>query len=105
MKPLVVTGTDTDIGKSVVASMLTLALDAIYWKPIQAGTDGGTDTECVARMTGLGPERFRRERYVLKNPLSPHRAAELDGIAIDAQALSLPAPFPPCPTMLKRSKR
>lgn len=100
MKPLIVTGTDTDIGKSVVASMLTLCLDAVYWKPIQAGTDGGTDTERVERMTGLGPERFRRERYVLKNPLSPHRAAELDGITIDEQALRLPEDIPAQKTLI-----
>ena len=100
MRPLIVTGTDTDIGKSVVASMLTLGLDAIYWKPIQAGTEGGTDTERVARMTELGPERFRRERFVLKRPLSPHRAAELEGITINAQALSLPDDIPAQQTLI-----
>jgi hypothetical protein len=42
MMPLIVTGTDTGIGKTVVCAMLTLALDAVYWKPIQAGTNGGT---------------------------------------------------------------
>ena len=94
MKPLIVTGTDTDIGKSVVAAMLTLSLDAVYWKPIQAGTADGTDGARVAEMTGLGPERFRRERYVLKNPLSLHRAAELDGIVIEEQALCLPDDIP-----------
>jgi len=94
VKPLIVTGTDTDVGKSVVASMLTLGLDAIYWKPIQAGTDGGTDTQRVARMTRLGPERFRPERYVFEKPLSPHRAAELEGKTIDASALSLPDDIP-----------
>ena len=100
MKPLVVTGTDTNIGKSVVASMLTLALDAVYWKPIQAGTEGETDRERVARMTGLGPERFRGEQYILKNPLSPHRAAELEGITIDAQGLSLPNDIPAHQTLV-----
>jgi dethiobiotin synthetase len=94
VNPLIVTGTDTDIGKSVVASMLTLGLEGIYWKPIQAGTEGGTDTERVVRMTGLGPERFRRERYILKHPLSPHRAAELEGITIDEHELSLPDDIP-----------
>lgn len=100
MKPLIVTGTDTDIGKSVVASMLTLGLEAIYWKPIQAGTEGGTDTKRVAQMTGLGPERFKQERYVLKNPLSPHRAAEIEGMTIDASALSLPEDIPAQQTLI-----
>ena len=100
MKRLIVTGTNTNIGKSVVASMLTLGLDGVYWKPIQAGTDGGTDRARVAQMTGLGPERFRRERYILKNPLSPHRAAELDGITIDKQALRLPDDIPAQQTLI-----
>jgi dethiobiotin synthetase len=91
MSALVVSGTDTGIGKTVVAAMLTLALDAVYWKPVQAGTAGGTDTATVATLTGLGPERFILERYLLTEPLSPHRAAELDGIEIDPHALPLPA--------------
>ena len=82
MKPLVVTGTDTGIGKTVVCAMLTLALNGIYWKPIQGGTADGTDRKRVVAMTGLPDERFRPERYVLREPLSPHRAAELDGVEI-----------------------
>lgn len=91
MTALVVTGTDTGIGKTVVAAMLTLALDAVYWKPVQSGTADGSDTATVAALTGLGPESFVLERYVLTEPLSPHRSAELDGIEIDPHALTLPA--------------
>jgi dethiobiotin synthetase len=87
---LIVTGTDTGIGKTVVAAMLTLALDGYYWKPIQSGTKGGTDREAVAAMTGLPPSRLLKEAYILREPLSPHRAAELDGVAIDPNALGLP---------------
>lgn len=94
MSALVVSGTDTGIGKTVVAAMLTLALDAVYWKPVQSGTADGTDTATVAALTGLGPERFILEKYVLTEPLSPHRAAELDGIEIDPHALALPASGP-----------
>jgi dethiobiotin synthetase len=90
MKPLVVTGTDTDVGKTVVAAMLTLALDGYYWKPIQSGTREGTDTKRVAELTGLPRERFLPERFVLTEPLSPHRAAELDGVEIDTATLGLP---------------
>ena len=95
MKPLIVTGTDTGIGKTVVAAMLTLALDGVYWKPIQAGTADGTDTLRVKELTGLSDAHFRGERYVLRNPLSPHRAAELDGITIEAENLRLPGDIPP----------
>jgi dethiobiotin synthetase len=88
----IVTGTDTGIGKTTVAAMLVLALDALYWKPIQSGTEEGTDRQRVQALTQLPDDRFLPERYVLSRPLSPHRAAELDGVAIEAEALALP-PF------------
>ena len=90
MTALVVAGTDTGIGKTVVAAMLTLALDAVYWKPVQSGIEGGTDTATVAALTGLDPEHFLLERYRLEKSLSPHRSAELTGIEIDPHALVLP---------------
>jgi dethiobiotin synthetase len=89
-KGFIVSGTDTNIGKTTVAALLTLGLDAIYWKAIQSGTEDGTDRERVKAMTGLPDQNFLPERYVLSHPLSPHRAAELDGVTIDAENLSLP---------------
>ncbi len=86
----IVSGTDTGIGKTTAAAMLTLALDADYWKPIQSGTEDGTDKATVASLTGLPAERFLPEAYVLTEPLSPHRSAELDGIDIDTARLVLP---------------
>jgi dethiobiotin synthetase len=90
MKPLIVTGTDTGVGKTVVSAMLALALDGYYWKPIQSGLDDRTDLETVASITGILAERLLPESYRLRNPLSPHRAAELDGIRIEPEALELP---------------
>ena len=90
-KAYIVAGTDTGIGKTTVAAMLLLALDALYWKPIQSGTDDGTDRQRVQALTQLPDDRFLPERHVLSQPLSPHRAAELDGIAIEVEALTLPA--------------
>ena len=90
MKPLIVTGTDTDVGKTIAAAMLTLALDGVYWKPIQSGVADGTDTKTVAALTGLDSSHFHPERYVFRQPLSPHRAAELDGVAIDIGTFDLP---------------
>ncbi|HWW36569.1 MAG TPA: dethiobiotin synthase [Xanthobacteraceae bacterium] len=90
-KAYIVTGTDTGIGKTTVAAMLVLALDAVYWKPIQSGTEEGTDRQRVQALTQLPDDRLLPERYVLSQPLSPHRAAELDGIEIKAEALALPA--------------
>ncbi|MBC9032226.1 ATP-dependent dethiobiotin synthetase BioD [Sphingomonas sp. JC676] len=83
---IVVTGTDTDIGKTVFAAALARALGATYWKPIQAGIEDGGDADTAARL-GL---RTLPEAYRLNTPCSPHRAAEIDGIAIDAARLAIP---------------
>lgn len=88
---IVVTGTDTGIGKTVFAAGLTALLDGVYWKPVQSGIEEETDSEIVARLATLSPERVLPETWRLKEPLSPHRAAELDGVEIDAEALALPA--------------
>jgi dethiobiotin synthetase len=90
---IVITGTDTGVGKTVFAAALTGALGARYWKPVQAGPDedGGTDALKVARLAGIPPARVHPEAWKLTAPCSPHRAAELDGVAIDPAALVLPA--------------
>jgi dethiobiotin synthetase len=87
---IVVTGTDTDVGKTVFAAGLTGVLGAHYWKPIQAGLEGGSDTERVATLTGLSPAALVPEAYRLRIPCSPHRAAELDGVDIDLAKLTPP---------------
>jgi dethiobiotin synthetase len=83
---LVVTGTDTGIGKTVLSGAIAQATGAAYWKPIQAGLDEETDTERVAAL-GLPilPEVNR-----LKTPCSPHWAAEIDGLVIEDASLALP---------------
>jgi dethiobiotin synthetase len=90
IRPIVVTGTDTGIGKSVFSSGLAGFLGARYWKPIQSGLDEETDSEIVARLGGLSPDRILPERYRLQTPASPHRAAEIDGVVIDTQSLRVP---------------
>lgn len=94
MTPIVVTGTDTNVGKTVFAAALAGALGGWYWKPVQAGTDGGTDRERVSALSGLPDDRILPEAYRLATPCSPHRAAEIDGVTIDPQALTLPAARP-----------
>lgn len=79
---LFVTGTDTDIGKTVVSSILVSGLKAGYWKPIQAGRDPVTDTEFVKKVTDLPDHHFHKESFNLTEPMSPHAAAEIDGISI-----------------------
>jgi dethiobiotin synthetase len=87
---LVVTGTDTNVGKTVFSAGLTRFLDGVYWKPVQSGLEGETDSQTVARLSGL-PDRIVAERYRLRTPASPHLAAELDGVKIEVESLAPPA--------------
>jgi dethiobiotin synthetase len=90
---IVVTGTNTDIGKTVFAAALTAALDAYYWKPVQAGLDDGSDAARVAAL-GVRADRVLPEAYRLTTPCSPHHAAAIDGVTIDPSRLDPPAPRP-----------
>jgi len=87
---IVVTGTDTGIGKTVFSAALAGALDGFYWKPIQAGLDDETDSQTVLRLSGLAAERVLPEAYRLQTPASPHLAAEIDRVTIEHQALLVP---------------
>lgn len=92
---IVVSGTDTDVGKTVFAAALAAALDATYWKPVQAGLadDDGRGATDAARVRALGvpPDRILPEAWRLATPCSPHRAAEIDGVVIDPDRLAMPA--------------
>ena len=87
---LVVSGTDTGVGKTIFSAALAAALEAFYWKPVQSGLEGETDSATVARLGGLRQERVLPEAWQLRTPVSPHLAAERDGVAIDVEALAPP---------------
>lgn len=89
-----VTGTDTDIGKSVACAWLLRRWNAAYWKPIQAGVgqDAATDTEFVRQLSGLPEQRFHPPAYTLALPRSPHEAAREEGIEICMDSLLLKRP-------------
>lgn len=87
MTRLAVTGTDTGIGKTIIAAALAGHLGVPYWKPVQAGLDDGTDRETVAALTG---QTVLPEAYRLTTPCSPHQAAAIDGVTIDPEKLVLP---------------
>lgn len=87
---IVVSGTDTGIGKTVFAAGLTRLLDAAYWKPIQSGLEGETDTDVVRRLAGVDSDRLLPEAWRLTLPASPHLAAEHDRVRIDPDALNPP---------------
>lgn len=91
MPGLFVTGTDTDVGKTVVAAWLLAHLDASYWKPVQAGAEPETDSATVQRLAGVEADRILPEAYLLAEAIAPHEAAHRAGIAIDMTRLETPA--------------
>ncbi|MCT0217934.1 dethiobiotin synthase [Synechococcus sp. CS-1329] len=94
MTRLVVCGTDTDVGKTVVSALLVQGLGAQYWKPVQCGLEEGGDTARVAALLGLTPSeaagRLLPEAYRYSHPVSPHWAAELEQRPIELERLALP---------------
>jgi dethiobiotin synthetase len=87
---LVIVGTDTDVGKTVVSALVVQGLGATYWKPVQSGLEEGGDSGRVQRLVNLPPERVLPEAYRFQAPVSPHWAAEREGVQIDRQTLELP---------------
>lgn len=85
-----VAGTDTEIGKTFVSAMLMSALNATYWKPVQAGLEDETDTQFVQRVSGADESRIIPERYKLRTPMSPHGAADIDQVSISLNDFNLP---------------
>ena len=87
-KKFVITGIGTDVGKTVVSSILAEALKASYWKPVQAGDLDNSDSIKVAAYTenvSVLEEGFR-----LSQPMSPHAAAKIDGVSIELEDLKVP---------------
>lgn len=85
MERIFVTGIGTGIGKTFVSAILAKALDADYWKPVQAGFSEGTDSEWVAKWLAGTSSVVHPEVYKLAKPASPHIAAREEGITIDIQ--------------------
>ena len=89
---LIVAGTDTNVGKTIVSSLLVSKLNAHYWKPIQCGElDTGGDSATIKKLTGINENRIIPEAYRLKMAASPNQAAEAEGITIEDKNLILPS--------------
>ena len=84
-KIIFITGIGTGIGKTVVSAIVAEALQAAYWKPVQAGFDNGTDTQWVQQQLS-NPVTYP-ELYKLKLPASPHIAAREEGIRINTHTI------------------
>lgn len=87
---LFVTGIGTDVGKTVVSAIITQALEADYWKPIQAGDLDNSDTHKIKAYVCNTKTKFFDNSYALQTPASPHYSAELDGLTIDIQKIREP---------------
>lgn len=85
-----ITGTDTGVGKTVLSALLCAALGATYWKPIQTGTDEGTDRQTVMQLAGIPESQTGEEAYLFKPPVSPHLAARWAGDTINLGLLREP---------------
>ena len=83
MRPIFITGIGTDVGKTLAAAILTEALHADYWKPVQAGYENGTDGEWVRGIISNPLSRVHREAYRLRIAASPHIAGREEGVKVD----------------------
>ncbi len=90
MKTYFVTGISTDIGKTIASAILVEALEADYFKPVQAGDLDNSDTHKVQRLVSNSKSLFYPNSYALQTPMSPHGAAEIDGLTIDTQKIQRP---------------
>jgi dethiobiotin synthetase len=87
MHPIFITGIGTGIGKTLVAAVVTEALEASYWKPVQAGFEDGTDSDWVGERISHPKGRIYPEAYKLALPASPHIAARQEGVIIELNAI------------------
>ena len=83
MQKIFVTGISTEVGKTIASAIFTEALQADYWKPVQAGDLDNTDTDKVKSLISNKKSEFHPSSYNLKAAMSPHAAAEIEGIRID----------------------
>jgi dethiobiotin synthetase len=90
MKRIFVTGISTDVGKTIASAILTEALEADYWKPIQAGDLEFSDSHKVARLISNKRSVIHQNSYALQTPMSPHAAAEIEGITIQGTKITEP---------------
>ncbi|MEO2063813.1 MAG: dethiobiotin synthase [Christiangramia sp.] len=89
-KTFFITGISTEVGKTVAAAIVTRSMEADYWKPVQAGDLENSDTHKIKRLLGSHEVHFHENAYALKTPMSPHAAAEIDGIEIAIRNIRFP---------------
>lgn len=90
MKKIFITGISTEVGKTVASAIVTEALEADYWKPIQAGELDDSDSHKIAKLISNKRTIIHKNSYALKTPMSPHAAAEIDGVVIEVDKIVAP---------------
>ena len=90
MSTYFITGISTDVGKTIAAAIATEALEADYWKPIQAGDLDNSDTHKVKRYVKNDISQYHDNSFSLKTPMSPHAAAAIDGVTVTAEKIVRP---------------
>lgn len=85
-----VTGISTDVGKTIASAILVEALNADYWKPVQAGELDNCDTKKVEQLVSNSKTVFHKNSYALETPMSPHAAADIDNISIELKSIKAP---------------
>ena len=89
-KRIFITGIGTEVGKTITSAIVTEALQADYFKPVQAGDLDCSDTDKVKSLISNTISKFHSSSYALKTPMSPHAAAEIDGLTIEPDNIKLP---------------
>ena len=90
MKTFFITGISTDVGKTIASAIVTEALQADYWKPVQAGGLEHDDKYTVGKLISNTKSKIHPNSYALKTPMSPHAAADIDGVSIDIKQINAP---------------
>lgn len=90
MQQIFVTGISTEVGKTIASAIITEALEADYWKPIQAGDLDTSDSHKVAGLISNTTTEIHKSSYELNTPMSPHAAADIDGVHIDLRKIVPP---------------
>ncbi|NHF58769.1 dethiobiotin synthase [Flavobacteriaceae bacterium TP-CH-4] len=90
MQRIFVTGISTEVGKTMASAIIAEALEADYWKPVQAGDLDNTDSHKVAALVSNSKTKIHKSSFELTSPMSPHAAAEIDGVVIEAKNIHEP---------------
>ncbi|UII74482.1 dethiobiotin synthase [Flagellimonas sp. HMM57] len=90
MTKFFITGSSTDVGKTIASAIVVEALEADYWKPVQAGDLEYSDSHKVKELISNTNTTIHKNSYALNTPMSPHGAAEIDGITIDLKTIVPP---------------